>query len=216
MRQIIILAASVALLPVAAVAETELSFYLGAQSSPHSRVHVEGDRVIPDEDFLIGWEGRSFDPPPYYGLRVTNWSGANFGYGLDFVHAKVYAGDDDRRDAGYDTLEFTDGLNVLTLNGYYRWPQRFGQLTPYVGAGVGVAVPYVEVEKGGSSTFGYQYTGPAVTLIGGASYPLTDRVSVFGEYKGTYSMNEAELDSGGTLESNIVTNALNLGVSFSF
>ena len=55
-----------------------------------------------------------------------------------------------------------------------------------------------------------------VALMAGASYEVTDSVSVFGEYKGTYSQNEADLVGGGTLESDIVTNALNLGVSFNF
>ena len=36
------------------------------------------------------------------------------------------------------------------------------------------------------------------------------------EYKGTYSKNDVDLDGGGNLETNIVTNALNLGVSFNF
>ena len=61
-----------------------------------------------------------------------------------------------------------------------------------------------------------QDNSPAATLIAGVEYPINDTWSVFGEYKGTYSRNEAELDSGGTLETNIVTNALNVGVSFNF
>ncbi|KAA9006660.1 outer membrane protein [Histidinibacterium aquaticum] len=208
---LVLLAASA----VPAAAEVELSFYLGAQSAPHSRVYVDDDPLIPDEDFLVGWEGRSFSPPPYYGFRATWWQSDRLGYGLDFTHSKVYGGDD-VEDAGYDTLEFTDGLNIATANVYYRWPERLGPLTPYVGAGAGIAVPHVEVEKNGSSTYEYQYTGPAVTLIAGASYPLSDSWAVFGELKSTMSWNEAELSSGGTLESRIVTNALNVGVSYNF
>ena len=205
------------LVPAApAAAEVELSFYLGAQSAPHSRVDVDGDSIISDDDFLVAWEGRSFEMPPYYGFRATWWRTDRFGFGPDFTHSKVYASDDDLAENGYDDLEFTDGLNILTLNAYYRWPMALGQVTPYVGAGLGVAVPHVDVEKDGSDTFGYQLTGPAATIIAGASYPVSDRMSVFGEYKGTYSQNEAELDSGGTLSSDIVTNALNVGVSFAF
>ena len=141
---------------------------------------------------------------------------ANFGFGPDFTHAKVYASDDDLVTNGYDTLEMTDGINILTMNAWYRWPSAWGEVTPYVGAGLGVAVPHVEVTKNGSETFGYQLTGPAATVIAGASYPVNDRWSVFGEWKSTYSQNEAELDSGGTLETDIVTNAINLGVSLDF
>ncbi|SLN75866.1 outer membrane protein [Roseisalinus antarcticus] len=207
------LIAGTAATPLAA--EVELSLYLGAQSAPHSRVTVADDPLIPDEDFLVGWQGRSFEPPPYYGLRATWWRDANMGFGADFSHAKVYSGEDGRA-AGYETLEFTDGINILTANAYYRWPGGLGALTPYVGAGIGVALPHVEVTKNGSETFGYQYTGPALALLAGASYPLSERVSVFGEVKSTYSWNEADLSSGGTLRTNIVTNALNIGVSYAF
>ena len=113
-------------------------------------------------------------------------------------------------------MEFTDGLNTLTLNAYRRWNQQFGDFTPYVGGGVGVSVPHVEVITNTSRTAGFQITGPAATWIAGASYPINDEWSVFGEYKGTYTLNKGDLDTGGTVETNVITNAVNVGVSFSF
>ncbi|SHI79618.1 outer membrane beta-barrel protein [Wenxinia saemankumensis] len=208
--------AAFGLLPVAAAAEVQLSFYGGLQSSPHSGVTVRGDSVLPDADFTAGWEGRSLDTPPYYGVRATWWRSPNLGFGLDMNHTKVYADDETLSETGYDHLEFSDGLNIVTVNAYYRWPEAFGRVTPYVGGGVGVAVPHVELREGASDTFGYQVTGPAAALIAGVEVPISEDWSVFGEYKGTYSMNEADLDSGGTLETDIVTNALNVGVSFNF
>ena len=202
--------------PVAAVAEIELSFYGGAQSSPHSDVVISGDPVIPSDDYFIGWEGRSFDPAPYYGLRVTMWQSPTFGYGLDFTHNKIYPQEGDLPE-GFDRLEFTDGLNILTVNAYRRWQNQWGDFTPYVGGGLGISVPHVEVEyEGAEETRGFQFTGPAATWIAGGSYPITDEWAVFGEYKGSYSLNTADLDSGGTLETNVITNAVNFGVSFSF
>ena len=59
-------------------------------------------------------------------------------------------------------------------------------------------------------------TGPAATLIAGASYPINDKWSVFSDYKSTYSQNKADFDDGSTLETNIVTNAVNLGLNFRF
>ncbi len=211
------LAASLCLLclPATASAEVELSFYGGFQSAPSSDVSIRGDDVIPDDDLTVDWEGRSFEAPPYYGIRATKWRSETFGYGLDFTHNKVYPKDDELPD-GYEVLEFTDGLNTLTVNAYRRWSGAFGDVSPYVGGGLGVSVPYVEVSNGGSETFEYQLTGPAATWIAGASYPINDQWSVFGEYKGTFSSNTADLDTGGTLESDIVTNAVNLGVSFNF
>jgi lipid A oxidase len=117
---------------------------------------------------------------------------------------------------GYEVLELTDGLKTLTINAYRRWNEVLGDLTPYVGGGIGVAVPHVEVVNGSSETIGYQLTGPAATLVAGAAMPINDQWSVFGEYKGTFSSNRADLDSGGTLETDIFTNAVNFGVSFDF
>lgn len=211
--------AALCCLAAPALAEVELGFYGGWQTAPHSDVSIEGDAIIPDQDFNAGWEGRSFELPPHYGLRATWWPdrfGGRLGFGIDANHAKVYADDETLDESGLDRLEFTDGLNTVTINGMRRWPDALGSLTPYVGAGVGVAVPYVEVDDEGTSTREYQLTGPAVTLMAGASVPIAENWSAFGEYKGTYTMNEAELDGGGTLETDVLTNAINVGVSFSF
>jgi lipid A oxidase len=209
-------AASFLAVPAVAAAEVEFSLYGGVQTAPHSPVTIEGSLVIPDDTFTAGWEGRSLEAPPYYGWRATWWQTESLGFGLDFNHAKVYADDETLTDSGLERFEFSDGINIITLNVYRRWNDRLGPFTPYVGGGVGVSVPHVEVTSGTSVTFEYQITGPAVTLLAGASYPVSDRWSVFGEYKGTYSMNTADLDGGGTLETDIVTNAFNMGVSFDF
>lgn len=212
MRQVFI-CLSLLTLPATAMAEVELSFYGGLQSAQPSDVTVSGDPIISDGTNNVAWEGKSIEAPPYYGIRATIWSSSEFGYGLDFTHAKIYP---KTLPAGYDRLEFTDGLNTLTVNAYRRWENAIGGLTPYVGGGLGIAIPHVEVTNGGSETFGYQVTGPAATWIAGASYPISDKWSVFGEYKGTYSQNTADLDTGGTLETDVLTNAVNVGLSFRF
>ena len=198
-----------------ASAEIELSFYGGIQGALSSDVTIADDDAIPDSSFEIDWEGRSFEAPPYYGIRVTSWQSSSFGFGIDFAHNKVYPEDDILPD-GFRRLEFTDGLNTLTANAYYRWQDAFGDITPYVGGGVGLSIPHVEVITEDSRTLGYQVTGPAATWIAGASMPINDKWSVFGEYKGTYTVNEGDLDTGGTVSTDIFTNALNVGVSFNF
>jgi len=197
-------------------AQSELSFYGGIQSAPHSGVSGNDPTGIGAFDFNAAWEGRSFEMPPYYGVRYTRWTSDTFGWGIDFTHAKVYADDDTLASSGFSTLEFTDGLNTLTLNAYRRFPDTDWSFVPYVGAGVGLSIPYVEVNTGGAGTFEYQITGPAIQVVAGASYPINDRWSVFGEYKGTYSVNTADLNGGGELKTNIMTNALNIGVSLGF
>ncbi|HBT00819.1 MAG: outer membrane protein [Salipiger marinus] len=202
----------------AAAQDYDLSVYTGWQTSPHSRIEGDYPGTGASFDELIGWEGKSFEMPPYYGLRGTWWRSDTFGVALEFTHAKVYANEDDRNDAGFDTLEFTDGINILTLNAMQRWPGLWGSATPYAGAGLGVSIPHVEVATTGGTddTFEYQLTGPAARLLAGVSYPITDRVSVFGEYQFTYSWNEADLDEGGTLKTDIKTNALNVGLTLKF
>ncbi|GGE36599.1 lipid A oxidase (Involved in formation of 2-aminogluconate) protein [Primorskyibacter flagellatus] len=201
-----------------AAAEIELSFYTGYQTAPHSR--VKGNRGASSGgtafDNLIGWQGKSFEAPPYYGLRGTWWQQNNIGYGLEFSHNKVYAPNAEMP-AGFTRLEFTDGLNILTANVAKRWPGLWGgAVTPYVIGGVGIAVPHVDVTEGTNRTFGYQYTGPAARVTAGAKYEINEKWSVFGEYQFTASQNKADLTGGGSMETRIFTNALNVGVGFSF
>jgi lipid A oxidase len=192
-----------------ASAEVEFSAYGGFQTAPHSTIR---------HSFLgndhVKWEGKSFEMPPYWGLRATWWRNERFGYGAEINHAKVYA--DDPESYGYELLELTDGINLLTANVWRRWPND-GRWTPYAGAGLGVAIPHVEVKPMGEArTFGYQLTGPAVQLVAGASWEIDPKWSVFGEYKLTWSSHEMDLDSGGTLSTDIITNALNIGLGFRF
>jgi lipid A oxidase len=211
-----VMAAAMAAMALPAQAEVEIGIYGGAQSAPHSRVKGSDPGGVGDFNFLAGWEGNSFAMPPYYGVRATWWRSARLGFGIEFNHAKVYADDETRADSGFSVLEMTDGLNILTANVMYRWPEPGRAWTPYVGAGVGLSIPHVEATSSGGSVFEYQVTGPAAALIAGVSYSLNDRWSVFTEYKGTYSVNEMELGSGGTMKTNIVTNALNVGVALRF
>jgi len=216
MKNVLQLAAVLLSFSGAAFAQSELSFYGGFQGAPHSVVSGTDPGGIGDFEFTAGWEGRSFTAPPHYGFRYTRWSSETFGWGVDFNHTKVYADDETLARSGMSILEFSDGLNILTVNAYRKWPDSGWVVTPYVGAGVGMAIPHVEVDSGAGKTFEYQISGPAVQWVAGASYPINDRWSVFGEYKGTYSMNSTDLVSGGNLDTNIITNALNVGVSLGF
>ncbi len=213
---------AVALLTVGAVqvqaqteTRTEVSVYLGNQTAPASQVTTSGDRVIPDRSFRQRWMGQSFEAPIYIGARYTKWRSEHFGYGLDYVHNKVKPAPG-AQPAGFRRLELTDGLNIWTLNAYYMWPEAFGPVSPYVGAGLGISAPGVEVRYGTSDTFEYQVTGPAAAWLAGLRYDLNETWSVFAEYKGTYSSNKVSLATGGTLSSDIFTDAVNLGFTRKF
>lgn len=206
---------AVALLTMPAYAETEISVYGGVQTAPHSSVSgTRADGTAFHEN--IGWEGKSLSLPIYYGVRAMWWQPSNIGYGIEVTHAKFYAPTGDMPE-GFSRLEFSDGHNIATVNVMKRWPGLVaGRLTPYTGAGVGIAVPHVDTLENGNRTFGYQLTGPALRLVAGTSYDLSDRWAVFGEYQFTISGNEADLEGGGSLETRLISNALNLGVALRF
>lgn len=201
-----------------AAAEWQLSLYTGYQTAPHSTVEGNDPAGVGAFNFTAGWDGRSFSSPPFYGVRATYWRNARWGYSLDFNHNKVYADDQTLAISGFETLEFTDGINTLTLSAMRRWQRDNSRWTPYAGAGIGFALPHVEVQTTAATprTFEYQIDGPALQIQLGMEYEISERWSAFGEYKGNYIPLEAELESGGELDTTIITNAINLGVSLRF
>lgn len=218
MKKLLLVSVAAFILPVvdANAAEIEVSVYGGIQTLPHSRVKGQHP-AIGNFDALIGWDGKSFGPPPYYGLRAMWWQPNGWGFGIELTHAKAYAPHNEMTAAGFDDLEFTDGHNLITLNAAKRWENKWKSYTPYAGVGLGIAMPHVDVTPtGGESTYGYQMTGPVLRLTAGVTRALTDRISLFGEYQFSVSQNEAELDGGGDLSTRLITNALNVGISYSF
>lgn len=206
------------ILSTPAAAEIEISLYGGYQTTPHST--LSGDVAGTPVSKYITWEGRSFDPPPYYGARATYWRNDAWGFGVEMTHAKAYASTASMAPE-FSSLEFTDGHNIITLNAQRRWKGQWldGRLTPYVSAGLGIAMPHVDIQPtyaGAPHTFGYQVTGPAAKLGAGLSYAINDRFSVFGEYQFSYSDNTVSLDGGGTLKTTLITNAVNFGLSLNF
>ena len=193
----------------------DIYVYSGFQTALPSDVSGTDETGTPF-DFNVAWEGRSLEAPPYYGARVMRETGRSWAVGLEFTHAKIYGDDEALNDNGFPRLEFTDGHNILTAN-VQRDFFESGRWTARGGIGLGVAIPYVEVTTpGGGETLGLELTGPAARWYLGADYALTDRWSVFAEYNGTYSRNTATLEGGGSLDTNVLTNALNLGIGFSF
>jgi lipid A oxidase len=98
----------------------------------------------------------------------------------------------------------------------YRWEHE--RWTPHVGFGIGASFPHVEVRRSGSKvhTHDYQLTGIAIEGLVGLEYRLSPRLSAFGDYKLSFSSNDADLKGGGTLETDIWTNHFILGLSYLF
>ena len=197
-----------------ASAEMAISAYGGLQGATGSNVTTSDGA-----DFDPNWSGKSFQNPPYYGIRGTWWldelNHPNWGISLDYTHAKVYG--DLGNTPGWTHFEFTDGLNLLTANALYRFQDPTRRWTPYVGAGVGIDVAHVEVTRPSGLTFHYQFGGVALQAQAGVSYRISKHWETFAEYKGNYSfVNNVSIDSGDTLKTRIFTNAIDFGVSFKF
>ncbi len=203
-------------IPAVATAQAELSIYGGAQRIADSRVSGHDPGGIGRFRFGAGWDGSSASNRPDYGLRLTWWQNQSFGWGVELNHSQVTATNQTLANNNLNTMDFSGGINLVTINAYHRWKKPTRRLSPYVGAGFGLAVPKVGFDSGGGRTSEYQMTGPAVQWVAGASYSINEGLSLFGEYKGSYSMNSADLISGGDLNTDILTSAVNIGVSLGF
>ena len=193
----------------------EISVYGGIQSSPHSRITGKHSSAGAPYSELVGWEGKSFNAPIYYGIRTTFWRNNKLSYGAEFTHTKAYAPFSTLQNAGFDRLEFTDGHNIITFNINRRW--NLGEINSYYLVGLGIAMPHVDaLPSGGLHTFEYQYTGPAFRAALGLSRKLNENFSIFTEYQFTASDNKVSLLNGGTLNTKLLTNAFNVGMSYIF
>jgi lipid A oxidase len=114
-------------------------------------------------------------------------------------------------------LEFTHGYNLFTLNVLRRFTPRRANLIPYAGAGLGVAIPHVEVQRVGAPqsarTDEYQITGPALQLLGGIEWRFGRRLSLFVEYKLSCAMIHGDLVGGGDVATNLCTHQLPVGLA---
>lgn len=205
---------TVLLAPLPALAEQVISAYGGYQVAQTGDVTGE-DVDGTDLDFEVDWDGKSFNAPPYWGVRYAYWRNDDWGGYVDFTHVKLYADDGSMEDAGFGRLEFTDGLNVLTLGMQRRLPTARG-ITPYVGVGVGITYPHVETRSPAATeeTFEYQYGGLAAEVRLGASFVVREHWQAFVEYEGNYADLDVDMDGGGSLQTDVFTHAVNFGVGF--
>jgi lipid A oxidase len=202
-----------------AAAEPQISVFGGANWNLNTDVKVQGTGPH-DGTYSVDWDGKSFELPPYWGVRAIYWlnSGPGWGFAIDYAHTKAVA-DLSNLGGNFDRLEFTDGNNVLLFDVMYRFrPVMGGKVVPYGGAGIGVAIPHVEVTLagGGSQTYEYQMTGIAAQVLAGLEYKLDQKWSVFAEARFSYSNIVADLDGGGTLKTHLWQPQLAVGLSYRF
>jgi lipid A oxidase len=212
----------IALAPTGALAEFQISVYGGGNLASDGDVTLTSAAI--SGTFGVEWlGGNSFDlKEPYYGVRGTYWftdfGMPRWGAAIDFTHATVEADlGDPVVGAAFQTLEFTNGINSLTLNALYRMPVA-NRFTVYAGVGAGASIPHVEVETipYTTKTYEFQLAGPVVAGLVGASFDVGWGFSVFGEYKATYSWNEADLVGGGSLDAEVLVHHFSAGLSYTF
>lgn len=207
--------ALLALTTDAAGAQPELSFYGSAQTPAPGLVSGSDPGGLGDYSFVAGWKRLTEASDLQFGIRLTWWASDAVGWGLDMSHMPVRADAETLSAHGLTSLGFGNGSNTITLNTWRRWNSG-GNINPYVGAGVGISLPRVEFESAGGRTSQFEVAGPAIQLYAGASYALNDRLSVFGEYKGSFSSSKARLANGGTFNTDTLDSAVNIGVSLGF
>ena len=191
--------------------ETELSFY--GRSGRALGGDVTGND--PTAAGMFAFPG-NWNASAAQGIRVTFWQSRVFGWGLEFSNSGAVARDEALLAGGLSELSLEDGLGLLSVNAYRRSAEPIAGLEPYVGAGLGLALPHLRFDGGGSVTDERQLTGATVQVMAGARYPIGSGLALFGEYQGSYSMNMADLAGGGSLDAGIVTNSFNFGISLGF
>ena len=206
-------------------ANFNISLYGGFNNAAHSSVTFSNASIsygIDDGQYSVnGWDGESFESPIYYGYRlsVNGLENTDLEFALDFNHSKVKA---KKLPGNLRRLEFTDGINTLTLLAIYKIDTLIAmntELDPYIGAGIGIAYPHVDIEGAagaGGKTYDYQRTGPAYQVMAGLRYELAQSWKTFAEYRITYTPMKADLDGGGQIETDILNNQVSVGFMYSF
>ncbi len=223
--------------PAPAESEIQGGLYVGGSITPRSDVHFKAPDGTDITLKKVQWKAESLVTAIYYGARGIDWSARlpRLGVMVDFTHAKATAIRSQKvAQSGkrmgrpvppmepitrtFRKLEFTHGLNFLTINGVYRFTGWRRRAIPYVGLGIGFVIPHAEVWRAGqpkSKRFlEAVVTGLATQVFGGIEWKIfvSDRYSAISEYKLTYTTNDVHLHDGGHVEANLWVNGFNFGV----
>ena len=204
-----ILAALWTLSPTDARAENYLGIYLGASKATQSDVRIIQPFLATDQTFYdVDWSTKSFEDPQYYGLRYTHYFDdmPYFGFMIDYTHDKIYGklsnvvgvngtnlGQPVNGFASLSTtftgLSMSHGLNTVTVGPVARcflWGDDpyTSIVQPYIGIGVGAAIPHVEVQFVGQPIDeSYRWGGIVVEGRAGVNVRVSEHCSIFAEVK---------------------------------
>ena len=105
---------------------------------------------------------------------------------------------------------------MVTLENFFDFKAN---VSPYVGAGFGLAYPHVDVEGvigRNGKTYDYQHTGPAYQFMAGIEHKLANSWKTFAEYRITYTPIDADLKGGGSIKTDILNNQVSVGLGYIF
>ena len=167
---------------------------LGAAHSLPSTLTVEQDG-FPTLDLGADWEGRSFESPLYYALRVAR-EDPRGAWALRFVHLKVYLANPTPE---IERFSVSHGYNLLTVE--RSFPVRGFDL--WAGLGIVITHPESTVRgqtrpeaEGGPFGGGYYVTGPTAALAIGRRVRLGGRFALAPEARFTLSRARVPIADG--------------------
>lgn len=218
--------------------EIQFGIYGGGNGVFNADIHLKQPNGTDMTLKNVVWEGQPFDDPPYYGVRATYWpeKSPSLGVMLDYVHGKAISRRHDEveqtgmRDgekvpprepvsATFTKIEYSHGLNFLTLNAVYRFRGLHRKFLPYFGAGFGIMVPHSEAARRGTSRenwdYRYEVSGPGFQALAGMEWRAkeTSRFHPFAEVKLGYGRNTTELYQGGWVKANLLAYQVAVGVT---
>lgn len=186
--------------------------YLGGAANHQSWLRVEQpERATRLELRGVSYEGRSFEPPVYYGYRLGYFF-SRFGLEAEFIHQKIYAraervvqaqgtfrGQSVTGSVPMESLveqfSISHGLNMLLAN--LAWERRLGARSfLQLRLGAGPTVPHPESLIQGEGRQHYQLGRAAMQAAAGLELRLWRGLHALGEYKFTRTRQEVDVAAG--------------------
>jgi hypothetical protein len=201
--------------------EVLLTVFLGAAYTQGASLSLHQPTLGTDFTFVeVLYEGRSFQPPLYYGYRLSLFRQPSSVFGIEgeFIHLKAYARTDRvaraigmHRNLSINELvpisdiverfSISHGLNLVLVNAVARrtlgrsaGSQSRVQLEGRFGAGP--TLPHPESLVEGVSREGYELGAVAFQAGAAVHVQLFHRMGIIAEYKFTRTSQRVTIDSG--------------------
>ena len=201
-------------------AEFQIGGYGGWSESFDSDIHLSqpGGTNLTLND--VPWESKSFHPPPYWGVTRHLLARQRSELG---PHGRLQPRQGHRRPGRRGERHrvpgtaSSSGPRIGSATPSRSWSSPTASMRSFFGGSISLDVRSLDAlcrcrrrlrlpACGGAPrawtaqsahTFDYQVTGVAVEGLVGLEYHLTQRFSLFGDYKLSYSNNDADLKDGG-------------------